>query len=173
MRFAAASVPSHPRADWYDLQDRDFNIIGKGNGWVSDESDPKASDGRAAIMPGNHPQWAIQAKMSGQLASQQPNRPWNIYASVRVKADADPSVTAFLAGVYDNAKSAAATPQTTVKISQIPDGEYHWYKLASIPMSHTMLIWFAPPNDDKIQQIAVDRILFIRADVDPGTLISP
>jgi hypothetical protein len=164
-------IANLPRADWYDLQDHDFSIIGQSNGWVSREADPKASDGRAAIMPGNHPQWAIQTRMDGLLADDQPQRPWNIYASVRIKADADPSTIAFTAGVYDNSNSAAASPPVAITLAQIPDGEYHWYKIASIPMSHTKFIWFAPPNNDKIQQIAVDRILFIRADADPGTLI--
>lgn len=176
LRNDPADVPPPPqiaklsRADWYDLQDHYFFVVGQSNGWVSLENDPKASDGRAAVMPGNHPQWAIQAKMDGLLADRQPQRPWTIYASVRVNAEADPSADAFSAGVYDNSTSAAASPPLAVKCSQIPDGDYHWYKIASIPMSHTKLIWFAPPNNSKIRQIAVDRILFIRADVDPGTL---
>lgn len=163
-------IASLPRADWYDVQDHSFFIVGQSNGWVWLENDPKASDGRAAVMPGNHPQWAIQAQMDGLLADRQPQRPWNIYASVRVKAHADPSAVAFTAGVYDNATSAAASPPLAIKLSQVPDGDYHWYKIASISMSHTKMIWFAPPNSDQVQQIAVDRLLFIRADVDPGTL---
>lgn len=161
-------VANLPRGDWYDLQDTDFQIVGQGNGWVSREKDPQASDGSAAVMPGNHLQWAIQARLDSLLTADQSQRPWNIYASIRVQRGtaSSPAGNAFSAGVYDNAVSGHVSPRLTVALSNIKNDEYQWYRIATLPMTHTRLVWIAPENNEQVTRISVDRLLFVHGDVD-------
>lgn len=159
------AVAQLPRGDWYDLQDRDFLIVGESKGQVSRINDPQASDGSAVAMPGDHQEWAIQPKPDALIVAGQPDQPWTLYAAVRVEAGADRSGNAFACGVYDNANGGHPIPPLTIPLSRIPDEKYHWYRIGSLPFKHTQFIWFAPVENKQVQRICIDRLMFIRGDV--------
>ncbi|MBN2449739.1 MAG: DUF4838 domain-containing protein, partial [Lentisphaeria bacterium] len=74
-----------PRDTWIDCQDNLFTLHGYGN-WVQTVADDTASDGHAARMPGNHPQWAVQLPLGEELAAE---GPWTVHVVLRCEgADA-------------------------------------------------------------------------------------
>jgi hypothetical protein len=156
-------VTGLPRRDWYDLQDSGFILVKEGI-WVARQNDPSASDASAASMPGDHIQWAIQARLDSQLLDSGRDEPWTVYASIRVEADSQ-SGNAFSTGVYDNAISGHAVPELTVPLSDVADDEFHLYRIGAMPLGHTKFVWVAPAGNELVKQVIVDRLLFIRGNV--------
>lgn len=117
-------------------------------------NDAKASDGVAAVMPGNSPQWAVQLQL---MASDVFTPTVAVFASVKVQAKAK-SGPAFAWGVHDCAAGRAVVTRT-VSLAEVADAEYHEYSLGEVSWKPGMSIWFAPPNDgNRVESVAVDRV---------------
>ena len=141
------------RDEWRDFQEWHFELFGEGQ-WVNIVNDTNASDGVAAVMPGNSPQWAVQFKlMAGDVLTPTVA----VFASVKVKAKAKTG-PAFTWGVHDYAAGQAVVSRT-VSLAEVADAEYHEYSLGKVAWKPGMSIWFAPPNDgNQVESVAVDRV---------------
>ncbi|MCK5802603.1 MAG: DUF4838 domain-containing protein, partial [Lentisphaeria bacterium] len=145
------------RSDWEDFQDNLFALHGMGS-LSTFVDDPDASDGKAARMPGNHHEWAVQCPLRDDLTA---DGPWRVFVVLRceAKTDAGPALTL---GVYDvrNRKSLA---QKSIPVADLRDGAYHTIELGPIAAHGEMYIWVAPPKrPDDVTSIRVDRITLIR-----------
>jgi hypothetical protein len=147
-----------PEGDWLDVQDGEFTLHGEGR-WATAVADPKASDGRAIRMPGNHPQWAVQWPVSRSFDGTQR---WHVYVAVRCEGDATDG-QALSAGLYDG-KARRGRVQTRVDVAELADGEYHLVDLGVQAPSEGCYMWVAPPDRAAgIRAVYVDRMLFLRA----------
>jgi len=153
-----AGYAALPKSEWIDFNDDRFMLIGEGP-WVQIVADPTASDGSAAVMPGNINEWAIQLPIqSNDIIAPVVN----IHASVKVKAKAT-SGLAFIFGVYDQTGRSKGTA-LNVTLDQLPNGEYQEYILRNVKLTPGMFLYFAPPgNGDWVDTVSVDRIFFTKA----------
>lgn len=157
-----AEVAKLPRSDWFDLQNRAFLLYGEDAGRVRHGDDPKASDGSAAIMNGDHVDWDVQATLN-ELPGGEPGKTWTIYASIRVeKTGETASGNAMTFGIYDGLKGAHLVPAIAVGLSQILDDEYHLYRIGTVELDSTRFVWVAPPGNSQVKRVSVDRFLFVR-----------
>lgn len=146
-----------PEDEWADIQDHELTLhqIGK---WVSTVDDEKASDGKAARMPANHHQWAVQYPVSADLAA---FGPYHCYVVVRCECKADEG-EAFDMGIYDT-KARKNVVYQKKAIKDVADGEYKTFDLGVQELSGEMYFWFAPrANPDQVEAVYVDRIFCIR-----------
>lgn len=162
-----AAVPAElrnlPRSDWFDLQDGEFELHSNEQ-QVRRVEDPKASDGWAARMSGDHLNWSIQATLNPLAGASQ----WTIYAAVRIEHTGQDGI-AFICGVWDLKKSYMAGP-TAVPVAQVRDDGYHLYRIGTVELSATRFAWIAPANNPSVRQIDVDRIIFIKGDTSLGVM---
>lgn len=152
-------------SQWLDIQDGQFRLH-TNDGWAKQVEDPKASDGHAACMPGNHREWAVSMPLSGDLAA---GNPWHVYAVARVEATAKDGV-AMTMGIYDSDRRKAVTGRT-LSIEQAGP-EYKVFDLGTHALGEGMYFWAAPPErPGEVQNVYVDRLFMIRAQPDesPGT----
>ena len=146
-----------PEDAWVDVQDGEFRLHGEGR-WVTGVADPKASDGRAVRMPGNHSQWATQWPAGEGLAG---DAKWRVYASVRYEGDATEGLAVDL-GVYDT-EARKGRVQRHINIPELVDGEYHLIDLGVHALTEGCYTWVAPPNrTEGVKAVYVDRILLVR-----------
>jgi hypothetical protein len=162
MRFREPGPPPDeckdlPPEDWVDIQDNEFALHGFGD-WVTLADDAKASDGKAARMPGGHPNWATQYPISPDMADLGPCRCY-----VRIRCDAKAKTgPAFTVGLYDaNAKAGAA--QITETLENASDGEYRVYDLGVHELKPGMYFWVCPPNNaDAVEAVYTDRMFCVK-----------
>jgi len=161
-RFRPAGPPPKeceglPEDDWIDIQDNQFRYHGLGD-WVQIADDEKASDGKAARMPGGHTQWATQYPVPADM---EPLNPWHCYVVARCDAQAQEG-TAYTLGLYDS-EAGRGVAQHTETLEEAADGEYRTYDLGSHELTHSMYFWIAPPgNADAVEAVHVDRIFCVR-----------
>ena len=93
-----------PSGKWDSFQENRFRLVRPGE-WVDVVDDPAASNGKAAAMPGDSPQWAVQVPMGGYPN----NLPWVVYYSVRCDA-APPSPAASTTTARAATISSPTTP---------------------------------------------------------------
>jgi hypothetical protein len=160
-RFRPARPPDIcrdlPEDEWIDVQDSQFTLHGRGN-WVELVDDAKASDGRAARMPGGHTQWAAQYPVPADLTE---GNPWHCYVVARCDAKAEQGA-AFTVGLYDS-EAKRNVAQQAETLEQARDGEYRTYVLGAHDLTSTMYFWIAPPgNAGAVNGIYVDRIFLVR-----------
>lgn len=152
-----AEVAGLKADDWSDVQQGDFTLHNVGN-WVSIKPDPKASDGLAAVMPTNHPQWATQYPVPGDLSA---FGKWHCYVVARCDAKAKTG-NAFEIGLYDAGKGQGVVHQTAT-IEQSGGGEYHTFDLGVHELKGGMYFWLAPMNNpDQVTAVYTDRIFLVR-----------
>jgi hypothetical protein len=148
-----------PEERWIDVQDGEFTLHGEGR-WAMAVEDPKASDGRAIKMPGNHPQWAVQWPVSTVVAD---GARWHVYVAIRCQGDATDGL-ALSAGLYDG-DARRGRSQVRVDVPEVVDGEYHLIDLGAHALGERCYAWVAPPNrQDGIKAVFVDRVLLVRED---------
>lgn len=146
-----------PEDRWLDIQEGDFTLHGEGN-WVKVVADPTASNGQAARMPGNHPQWAVQWPVTGLPAG---DDPWRVYVRVRCEATATTGLALSL-GVYDG-KARRGRAERRIEIPEVVDGAYHYLDLGSHVLTPDCYVWVAPPNrTDGVAAVYTDRIVLVR-----------
>jgi hypothetical protein len=161
-RFGApAAVPDLcrdlPEDRWLDVQEGEFTLHGEGR-WVTVVPDPLASNQRAARMPGNHPQWAVQWPVGGTLPA---GTAWRVQVAVRCEADATDGLALSL-GVYDG-KERRARAQRRADIPELADGAYHLIDLGVHELTTDCYVWAAPPDRaDGVRAVLVDRIILLR-----------
>jgi hypothetical protein len=160
-----AAVPAElqklPRSDWFDLQEGEFQLHGNDR-QVRLIDDPKASDGRAAWMSGDHRNWSIQATLNKLPGADR----WTIYAAVRIERGGDKG-SAFACGVWDLKKDHMIGP-TTVPNADIEGEGYHLYRIGTVELASTRYVWFAPTENPDVQGICVDRLIFVKGDASHG-----
>ena len=120
-----------------------------------------ASDGRAAKMPGNQSDWAIQfhiakdAKFAG-------DGPWMCYIVARCENVEGDAGVAFQYGIYGS-RGFAALSSAEMRITS--DGKYHAYAIPVARLDPGTYFFVAPvslPNAES--RILVDRIFIRRTD---------
>jgi hypothetical protein len=161
-RFRPAGPPPKeceglPEDDWIDIQDNQFSYARLGD-WVEIADDGKASDGKAARMPGGHNQWATQYPVPADV---EPLDPWHCYVVARCDAKALEG-PAFTLGLY-NREARRGVVQHTETLEQASDGEYRTYDLGVHDLTRSMYFWIAPPgNAEAVEAVYVDRIFCVR-----------
>ncbi|MBN2308730.1 MAG: DUF4838 domain-containing protein [Candidatus Hydrogenedentes bacterium] len=143
--------------DYVDVQDNALSFYRYGD-WVTIVDDGKASDGKAARMPGGHNEWATQCPVPPEAIG---SGPWRCCAAVRCSVKAQEG-NAFHAGVYDTVNRAGVA-STIVPIADVADGEYHVLDLGAHELREGMYFWLSPlRNPDQVDAVFVDRVYFMR-----------
>lgn len=144
-------------ADWVDIQDNEFQLYNP-DSWAAIVDDAKASDGKAARMPANHTQWAVQLSIPVELSNLGP-----LHCFVSVRAEVKTTTgNAFSLGIYAPDLKAGLM-QKTVPIEEITDGTYHTFDLGQYSFPPGAYVWIAPCNNpDQMESVYIDRIFFIR-----------
>ncbi|HEY6739154.1 MAG TPA: DUF4838 domain-containing protein, partial [Actinopolymorphaceae bacterium] len=142
-------VEGLPETDWVDFQELDFTLWPLTTKVVED---PGASDGYAARMPGDTPDWGVQVPLS---ALPDGDDAWRLYAVVRAATgDAAPDDRALTVGVYPPFGNEVHVP-----VSTLADGEYH---VIEVPGTYRRdsadMLWVAPPDSPRVEHVAVDRV---------------
>ncbi|NLS93816.1 MAG: DUF4838 domain-containing protein [Planctomycetaceae bacterium] len=146
-----------PDDAWIDLQDNQFRLAEPGK-WADMVDDPKASDGKAIRMPGDHYEWATSCPLSDDLAY---GNPWQCFVVARVEATAadGPAMTM---GIYDS-KNRKGLSHLSVPIADVSDGNYRVFDLGTHELNGQIYIWVAPPKrPGEVQAVYVDRIYLVR-----------
>jgi hypothetical protein len=146
-----------PKEEWWDIQDHRFQLA-NADTWATIVEDPRASDGMAARMPANHPQWAVQYHLADGLV--EPG-PWRCVAFVRCQAKAEQG-TAIHAGLYDGA-AGKSVATVDVAIPQCAGSQYMSIDLGVHDLQPGMYFWFAPANNaEAVDAVYVDRLLLLK-----------
>jgi len=146
-----------PQDDWIDLQDNEFRLAQPGR-WADTVDDAKASDGKAARMPGDHHEWATSCPLSEDMAY---GNPWRCFVVVRAEAGAADG-PAMSMGIYD-AQNRKGIASRRIPVQELADGQYHVFDLGSHDIHGGMYVWVAPPGRPKdVKAVYVDRIYLVR-----------
>ena len=141
-----------------DIQEGQFQLAGEGN-WVSIVPDADASDGKAARMPGEHTNWAVQYHIPDN-ASQFGKGPWTCYFVVRAKVK-DKNGAAFKYGLFDQ-KSNQHRAMEGVSAEQAGDEKYHAYGIKMPDLKPGMYFWVSPAGNASVDGVYVDRIYCVK-----------
>lgn len=139
-----------------DLQEDRFNLAKPGE-WAEVVNDPKASNGKAARMPGNIGEWAVQFHVPKDAKFTGPG-PWRCYVVARCDATTTTEGTAFQFGLYDPAANAHVS-QDRPSLATAADGKYHAYGIFVDSLKPGHYFWVAPTG----HAVYVDRIYLQRA----------
>jgi len=124
--------------------------------------DELASDGKSARMSGNHANWAVQYPISRDIAH---SGWWYCYVVIRCKSTQKEGI-AFTLGIYDN-KSKQDIARITETLDKALQDKYGIYDLGVHRLTTSMSFWIAPPGNDMVDGVYVDRIFLIRGK-EPG-----
>ncbi len=133
--------------DWFDYQEFSLKIC-----CADIVKDPAASNGYAVSISGSIDDWAVQLNL-GSI----PKGRWEVYAVVKVISEYK-SGLAFRYGVYPSDVEKEAYLQ------DFSDGSYHTVYIGIFEQGSEKDVWIAPPADDRIKAVLVDRIFIKRAD---------
>lgn len=117
--------------------------LGRYGEWCWIVEDPTASDGFSVYLNNNHIEWCVQWMLSP--AEFEPDTRYDVYARIKVEKTGDEG-KAFWAGVYDTVHRTdlgSVAPAMT----EIPDSEWHLYKLATITPAKGQYVWMGPQNN--------------------------
>jgi hypothetical protein len=158
-----ALLKGHAETGAIDIQESSFRLQPP-HGTLID--DPKASDGRAARMPGNSDVWVTQYLIGQYLITESSQflkkATWHCYASIRVQPKAGAkSGPAVAYGIYDNNKRAFITSGSKT-LEEIGDNEYHLIDLGKHEVGPGTYFYAAPPNREDIEAVFIDRVIFVR-----------
>jgi hypothetical protein len=150
-----------PEDDWIDFPDNQFRLAQPGV-WAATADDPKAADGKATRMPGDHYEWATSCPLSDDLAY---GNPWRCFVVARAEATATDGV-AMTMGIYDS-KNRKSVAHRSVPVEEVSDGEYRVFDLGAHDVHGGIYVWVAPPNrPGEVQAVYVDRIYLVREKTD-------
>lgn len=142
---------------WLDVQDHQFNLASEGK-WVRLVDDPQASDGRAARMPGDHYEWAVQFRLSDDFVS---DHRWHVYVAARAEGQAADG-TAMTMGIYDT-ESKRGLAHRNVPVAEAAGDDYRVFDLGAHKLDGTVYVWVAPPGrPGEVTAVFVDRIFLVR-----------
>jgi hypothetical protein len=146
-----------PKDDVVEIQQDKF-LLQKPGEWTNLVDDPKASDGKAAMMPGSHGNMAVQYHITDEFAKKHPGQ-WHCYAIIRAEGAADGMGCRF--AMYDGVGHKDVA-KTSVNMPLIGKG-YSTVYLGSLEMKKGCFFWVAPwSNPDVVKAIYVDRIMLVR-----------
>lgn len=144
--------------EWIDVQDNQFRLARPGV-WATIADDPKASDGKAARMPGSHFEWATSWPVSDDIAF---GNPWHCYLVARcdAKGAQGPAMTM---GIYDS-QAKRSVSHRSIPLEQLAKQPgYQTFDLGVHTLHSGMYFWVAPPKrPDDVTAVWVDRIFLIR-----------
>jgi hypothetical protein len=161
--FRPAGPPPEPckglsEDEWIDVQDNQFTLSNSGQ-WAQMADDPRASDGKAVRMPGNHFEWATQWPVSDDVRF---GNPWHCYLVARCDAKAT-SGLAMTMGIYDTqTRRGVADRRVTLEELAGKPG-YQVFDLGVHKLSAGMYFWVAPPKrPGEVDAVWIDRIFLVR-----------
>ena len=144
--------------DFFDFQDGGFGLYQEGT-LSSLEHDDLASDKVGARMVGSTLEWATQQVLTGKPWD--PEAKYSVYIAVRVEKTGDAG-GAFTAGIYDT-KNRIFMDNISIACADIPDAQYHVYKVGTAKLHGDIYLWAAPPkNPDNVKYVWVDRFWVVR-----------
>jgi hypothetical protein len=158
-----AEFAKMPKADVLEVHTDKMTLFDPPN-WVKVVDDPKASEGKAAVMNGSHTQWAVQYQLTDEQAKRLQGRAtlfkWKWYAVIRTEGDKVGA--AFNCGIYDGPDHRELV-RITAGLERGVDGEYHTYYLGTHFPRAGMYMWVAPlGNGDVVKGIYIDRFILVR-----------
>lgn len=137
-----------------DFQENQFKLHRPGE-LVEIVADAKASNGKAARMPGGHTEWAVKCFLPSDDARLRKG-PWKCYIVARVKLK-NKTGGAFRYGLYDtNIEDHLSMEGAPMSIAG--DEEYHTYGLRFDELNPGMYFWICPPGGSAVESVYVDRI---------------
>jgi len=147
-----------PKEDVVEVPANELTLFDPPN-WVKLVDDPKTPSGKAAVMSGNHTQWAVQYHIPDGFAKDHPGA-WKWYVIAR--AEGAKSGAAFNYGIYDN-HGHREISRLTAGLASSADGNYQTYYLGSMPPTEGLYVWIAPlANPDVVRGVYVDRVVLVR-----------
>ncbi len=158
-RFVPVPTPEEldklPGSEKIVIQDGQFTVFNKPV-WVDIVDDPKASDGKAARMPANHTQWAVQYHVTDELAASWKGD-WACYIIARIDPIAQ-SGAAFQYGIW-----GGAAGHLYESIGHARDGQYRTYTVGSHRLQKGTYLWIAPVGDpNAVKAVYVDRVVLVK-----------
>ncbi len=158
----SAAPPSEcttrPAGDWAEVQDHGFDLHGHGRSKLV--ADPKASDGAAARMTGDHNEWAVQRWLRLPIVEANPQARFRVKLAIRCIAKGQEG-RAFQCGLYEN-RAAKHVAVVTVQAKDLSDDEYGVYDLGPHQLVPWMLVWVAPCANQAVESVWVDRLWLVR-----------
>jgi hypothetical protein len=128
--------------------------------WASMSEDPKASNGRAAVMSGDHMQRGVQFCIADD-APYINTGPWRCYMVVRCDVKRAAEGPAFYFGLTSSRESRQLLLDTA-ELELAADGEYHAYGIFADVLKPGMFFWVSPPaNPELINHVFVDRLVLV------------
>jgi hypothetical protein len=110
--------------------------------WCEIVRDPSAYAGYSMYLFPDHNEWAIQWRFN--LSRFEPDIAYDVYARVRVEPRGNEGY-AFTAGIWDFEHGSRGA--IAVKLADLPDSDWHLYKLGTIVPTAGQYVWCAPPNN--------------------------
>lgn len=146
-----------PAKDIIVIQEDQFQLANPGV-WAELVDDPKASDGKAAMLTTDHGQWAVQFRISEEFAKAHPGE-WDYVIVARCEGGKNGS--AFGYGFFDENAGSGVTRGENLE--NAGDGEYRSYFVGSRKPTSKTYFWVAPcANPDAVKGVYVDRIVLAR-----------
>jgi len=143
-----------PKGDCVQLTCDRFTLF-RAPEFASIVDDPAACIGRAARMPSNHIEWAVQCRVTDDVA-QYCQGEWKCYLVARTEGAA--TGQAFQYGIY-----GGNAPATMIAGADVTNGPtYHTLFLGAYPLTTGMYFWVAPTGNSAIKWIYVDRVILVR-----------
>lgn len=126
--------------------------------WVKLVDDPKASDGKAAVMNGSHTQWAVQFHITEEFAQAHKGN-WKWYVVARTEGNKTGG--AFNYGIWSPNGEVC---RFTAGMERGVDGDYHTYYLGTHKPKAGMYVWIAPLGNgaEAVKGIYIDRVILVR-----------
>ena len=154
----AQSAPPEGLAGGIDVQDNLANLWN--SPWGAElRPDPKASDGIACWMPGNHHEWAFQVPLSKIPNT---NGRFKVYVVARIESGGPDGSPGFSAGVYDGGTRQEMSSLTFPNTAEA--AKYKTYDLGTIQLNSNQYIWAAPTANPSVQAVWIDRVYLVKAD---------
>jgi hypothetical protein len=141
-----------------DLQEDRFKLYGEGQN-VNIVVDDEASNGKAARMPGNIRDWAVQFHIPAD-GKEFGKGPWKCYVVIRAILRRKAGEV-FEYGLFDGRNNThAAMERIGVEIAG--DEKYHAYGMTVNELKPREYFWVSPPGSDAVEAVYVDRIYLVK-----------
>lgn len=144
-----------PADAWVDFQEDSFP---QNPAYGENRPDPAASNGKAAWLSPTHGEWCAQLYLPISLWLDDPGQQWTAYIAVRADAP-------FSYGMYD-VEQGKAVASHSFTATDLKDGAYHVYKVATTGLGYSRFVWVAPTVAPGKEGVWVDRIFLVKAGKD-------
>ncbi|MDH7481262.1 MAG: DUF4838 domain-containing protein [Armatimonadota bacterium] len=161
-RFITPPTPEEltnlPSDDKIEFQESEVQLIGVNEGWVQAVSDPSASNGSAARMPGSHTQWATQLHITDTLAKKLQGK-WRCYVVIRCETGDKGGL--FQCGIYDANRGHVALFRPFA--AKADESHYKTYYLGTHALRPGMYLWVSPLGDlNSLKAVYIDRFVLVK-----------